>query len=387
METVNKKYVVTAQVLTPLSIGQGSEKDWVYGMDCLTQQDDEGQQWLYHLSIDKMIAAGVDLDKLSKYFATGRPEDIKNLIGSKLTQVSDRKMLLPVSSVQGLTNPVKTFLHNQLTNRPVLAGSSLKGAIRSSLFAYLRTTERDNIAVFGNMKEGTDFMRFIRVGDFEFEKTCLVNTKIYNLHRHNGEPWEGGWKHGRDNTNATFNPIGFNTIYECLPPNAIAQGSIMFADTLFEEIPTQPYYDKKEKLLKGNTPIEQFCRIISDHTFNYLDKDYTFFETYNQGAYSGNILVRLDDIMKAINECEPNGCILKMSAGSGFHSITGDWQFEDYTIDSVTLKRNGGTDKSFGYNVYGEKSQSAKSRKIAVSGSKAFSPMGFVKLTFKQADV
>ena len=32
MELVNKKYTVTAQVLTPLSIGQGSEKDWVYAV-------------------------------------------------------------------------------------------------------------------------------------------------------------------------------------------------------------------------------------------------------------------------------------------------------------------------------------------------------------------
>ena len=394
METVNKKYIVTAQVLTPLSRGQGSEKDWAYGVDFLTQQDDEGKQWLYHLCIDKMIAAGVDLDKLSKYFAAGRPEDIKNLIGSKLTQVSDFKMPLPVASVQGLANPIKTFLRNPLTNHPVLAGSSLKGAIRSILFTYLakevnkrelKEERNPNAYIFGDMKEGTDFMRFIRVGDFEFTDTCLVNTKIYNLQgaEHN---WQGGWKHSGKNTSDTFNPIGFNTIYECLPPGATAEGSIMFADILFKQIDRLiPQNNRKKDIFNDPdfSPWENICDIINNHTLDYLEKERVFFEKYGQAQNAQQIKDVLVRLYNATNDCiETDSCILKMSAGAGFHSITGDWQFDDYAIDSVTLKRNGGTDKSFGYNVYGEKSQSAKSRKIAVSGSKAFSPMGFVKLTF-----
>lgn len=372
METVNKKYTVTAQVLTPLSIGQGSEKDWVYGVDFLTQQDQEGQQWLYHLSMEKMIDAGVDLDKLSLLFANGRPEEIKRLVGNKLMQVSDFKMALPITSTQGLGNSIKTFLRNPLTNRPVLAGSSLKGAIRSVLFTYLRNTERDNVSVFGRMTDGSDFMRFIRVGDFEFEKTCLVNTKIYNLHRA-GRDWQGGWKHGGNNTSNTFNPIGFNTIYECLPPSATAEGNVMFADVLFAHIANQPLYGKKKSIMSAPDIAAKFCRIINDHTLKYLDKEITFFDTYKEGNCSINIYNNLAEIEEEcwrIHESEPLSCILKMSAGAGFHSVTGDWQFEGYIEDQRHRmdRRRGG--------------ELPKSRKIAVSGSKAFSPMGFVKLTF-----
>jgi hypothetical protein len=67
-------------------------------------------------------------------------------------------------------------------------------------------------------------------------------------------------------------------------------------------------------------------------------------------------------------------CILKMAAGSGFHSITGDWQFDDYSIDGVDTSRkiSRGTLKNV---------KSAKSRKIAILNDNEFTLMGFVKLT------
>lgn len=367
---INKKYNVTAKVLTPLSIGQGSEKDWVYGIDYLTKEDEYGHLWLYYLDLSKMVAAGVDVNKMAQTFAGGNPGAVNLLVGPKLEKVSDRKMRLPVSSEDALSNPIKTFLRNQLTNRPVLAGSSLKGALRSILFTYLREhNERDNKAVFGDMKTGNDFMRFIRVGDFEFEKTGLVNTKIFNLHQERQE-WVGGWKHSGNKTTCDFSPIGFNTIYECLLPNAVAQGAIMFADTLFDQISQQPYRDKKRELLKGRDAIEKLCTIIFNHTYDYLEKEFTFFETYSQGAYSTDICSQIDALMEELNNCEPNECILKISAGSGFHSITGDWQYADYTEASGhSLDRKHG-------------GELPKSRKIVVSGSKSFSLMGFIKLTF-----
>lgn len=372
MDTINRKYDVTAQVLTPLSIGQGSEKDWVHGVDFLTAEGNDARLWMYHLNIAKMIEVGVDVDRISSLFASGKPQEIRKLVGNKLSQVSDFQMPLPINDSAGLANPIKTFLRNPLTNRPVLAGSSIKGAMRSILFSYLRENERDNASVFGEMKNGSDFMRFIRVGDFEFEKTCLVNTKIYNLHKE-GREWEGGWKQGAI-TNTSFDPIGFNTLYECLLPNAIAQGSIMFAVRLFEKIVNQPYRTKKQGIISALDIATELCKIINNHTLGYLDKEFTFFEKYEAGKYSGNIYNHLVDIEAEcvrIQKEEPNSCILKMSAGAGFHAITGDWQFDDYVEDQqhhMDRKRGG---------------ELPKSRKIVVSGSKAFSPMGFIKLTFK----
>ena len=61
-----------------------------------------------------------------------------------------------------------------------------------------------------------------------------------------------------------------------------------------------------------------------------------------------------------------------MSAGSGFHSITGDWQFDTFSINGI----DGGKSHRGKYN--GKKS--AKSRKIATDGN-SFDLMGFVKLS------
>ena len=38
MEGVNKKYNLEIEVLTPLSIGAGAEKDWVRGFCCEQRQ-------------------------------------------------------------------------------------------------------------------------------------------------------------------------------------------------------------------------------------------------------------------------------------------------------------------------------------------------------------
>lgn len=383
---INKKYNVTAKVLTPLSIGQGSEKDWVYGIDYLTKEDEYGHLWLYHLDLSKMVAAGVDVNKMAQTFACGNPGAVNLLVGPKLEEVSDCKMRLPVSSEDALSNPIKTFLRNQLTDRPVLAGSSLKGALRSILFSYLVGNEEDkkrlrqelkfaqgsinlNNRYFGDMTKGTDFMRFIRVGDFEFEETGLVNTKIFNLHQE-GQEWDGGWKHSGKQTTCDFSPIGFNTIYECLLPNAVAQGAIMFADTLFDQISQQPYPSKKRDLMKDSDTIEKLCEIVKDATFDYLNKELDFFVKYWQGINSTQIRDAINAVMDEIDNCNSNECVLKMSAGSGFHSITGDWQYNDYTDTGVY-----GSGKNAGKKKY-------KSRKIAVSGSKSFSLMGFIKLTF-----
>ena len=229
------------------------------------------------------------------------------------------------------------------------------------------------------MTNGSDFMRFIRVGDFEFEKTCLVNTKIYNLHQENCE-WEGGWKHKRtkrdktteeNNTTTEYKPIGFNTLYECLPPDATAKGSIMFADSLFAHIANQHLYKEKQGIMFAPDIAAELCSIINKHTLNYLDKEIKFFDTYKEGDHNTDIYNNLADLEEEcwrIHESEPLSCILRMSAGAGFHAITGDWQFDDYTDAAQLDRKRGG--------------ELPKSRKIAVSGTKAFAPMGFIKLTF-----
>ncbi len=381
-ELINKKYKVTATILTPLHIGAGSEKDWVRGVDYI-----EKDRILWHLDMQKMLAADIDVNRMAQMYASGKEADVVSLVGSKLQTVSDFYMPMPCST----TNPVKVFLRNQLTGRPVLAGSSLKGAIRSVLFTYLRDkNETTNNAVFGNLNDSSDFMRFIRVGDIEFpaDSTELVNTKIFNLEGGQGH-WSGGWKHGPNESSDIFQETGFNTIYECLPVGEKAEGCIMIADELFnmfvtrnkeQNVPKAINHENKKSVVL-NQPIQYLCNIINAHTRKYIEKEKAFFSHFSQAEYSDYLYADEDDFSGAttlmlgeLDDLEKNQCVIKMSAGAGFHFITGDWQYDDYYSGTLDQKRN-------------RQGAKPKSRKIAITydGDNMFLDlMGFVKLTFEK---
>ena len=334
METINKKYDLKIEVLTPLSIGAGAGKDWVRGVDFVVNK-----RKIYKLNLKKIVKEGVNIDRLTSLFASKNEKGIINLITEpKLEKVSDFVMPLPADS----PNDIKAFVKNQLTGKPILAGSSLKGAIRSILFDYLRDSELDAKQVFGSSVKGDEFMRFIKISDAEFDGTSLVNTKIFNLQRK--RDWVGGWKHGGRETGDTFKSNGFNTIYECLKPSQSGFASIMLSLSQFDKIGNHSYNEEKRGILSND-----LFKVINNHTKEYLEKEKAFFENYSADK-TDLIIESIDKLLNLIPSDDNSYCILKMSAGSGFHSITGDWQFEDYSIDSITLKRNGGTDKSFGYN-------------------------------------
>lgn len=357
METINKKYDLKIEVLTPLSIGAGAEKDWVKGVDFVVNKGK-----IYKLNLKKIVKEGVNIDRLTSFFASKNEQGIINLITEpKLEKVSDFVMTLPADS----PNDIKAFVKNQLTGKPILAGSSLKGAIRSILFDYLRYRESDEKQVFGSSVKGDEFMRFIKISDAEFDGTSLVNTKIFNLQRK--RDWVGGWKHGGRETGDTFKSNGFNTIYECLNPSQSGFASIMLSLSQFDKFDKHLYLQKKRDILNND-----LFKVINNHTKDYLEKEKAFFEKYS--ADKTDLIIESIDKLLNLIPSDNSYCILKMSAGSGFHSITGDWQFDDYSNGQLDRKRADKKDLKTAGKIL------PKSRKIAVWGEH-FDLMGFVKLT------
>jgi len=365
METINKKYDLKIEVLTPLSIGAGAEKDWVRGVDFVVNE-----RKIYKLNLKKIVKEGVNIDQLTSLFASKNEKGIISLITEpKLAKVSDFVMPLPADS----PNDIKAFVKNQLTGKPILAGSSLKGAIRSILFKYLRDKELDEKQVFGSSVNGDEFMRFIKISDAEFDGTSLVNTKIFNLRNDNGL-WCGGWKHG-GNTDKTFKQDGFNTIYECLKPSQSGFASIMLSLSQFDKIKNHLYLQKKRDILNNDLfdiLNNDLFKVINNHTKDYLEKEKAFFENYS--ADKTYLIIESIDKLLNLIPSDNSYCILKMSAGSGFHSITGDWQFDDYSNGQLDRKRADKKDLKTAGKIL------PKSRKIVVWDNH-FDLMGFVKLT------
>ena len=181
----DKKYPIELEVLTPLSVGAGNDNEWMRGIDYVQKNGK-----VYVLDIQKAAKKGVDLDRLTSLFLKYNEQGICDLLGNQLDSVSRFVFKAPAFT----TNSIKTFLRTQLYGKPLVAGSSLKGSVRSALFSYLREDEKTNEEVFGNMKEGTDLMRFIRIADIEMPSTLLMNTKLFNLRKDDSD-WAGGWKH------------------------------------------------------------------------------------------------------------------------------------------------------------------------------------------------
>ena len=354
----DKRFPIELEVITPLSVGAGNDNEWVKGLD-FVQKDGK----VYVIDMQKVAATGVDVEALTALFLKSDDLGISQLLGGKIGELSRYVFDRPAKT----DNNIKTFLRTQFYDKPLVVGSSIKGSIRSALFNYLRMDEQKNEEVFGTMKDGTDFMRFIRIGDVEMPSTVLVNTKLFNL-RKGGEEWLGGWKQLMNKTIGDYNPVGFNTLYECVAPGEKGLGNISLAVNAFsllEEFGNvrSPYASKKRKLL--NEPINCLFQVINDVTKAYLQKEQAFFQKYD-AERSDEVLSCIESLLSMIPS-DGSSCLMKMSAGVGFHSITGDWQYDDY--DKTKFWTDG---RHAGKKKY-------KSRKIAEYNHR-LQLMGFVRL-------
>lgn len=387
------EYKFRLEILSPVHIGVDSTKWWNNGLDYIV---DNGR--VYILDTDRILReSSIDINQLSTTLAIGNLTYLKNKIRN-LEEYSKGIFKLPVS---GLTQPkeqpkeIRTIIKNPLTGEPIIPGSSLKGALSSAILAHImgyneqQTSEQlsrryfsdEMKRYFGKPDDGSAFMRFIQVSDIAFDSTMLINTKIYNLKYGDGHKLVGGWKSTKG-TDDNYSDNGLNTVYEALMPGQSAIGRIVINDELFNNINYQnkvnlQSFDKVRDLLcmKGSKGL---FSIINTYTKNIIKKEIDFFKYYG-GEYSSRIVDKLNSVLCQIPEVSDynTSCVLRMAAGSGFHSVTGDWMFnDDHYIDKIDKIKN----KSRGMR---NERESAKSRKIAVWGpndDKIFAPMGFVRI-------
>lgn len=359
MKGINDKYYIKVEVLTPLCVGAGAEKDLVKGVDYVVHNGE-----LYRLNMNLLMSDGVDISRLCSAFESHDDSAVVNLIGvKKLESVSDYVLKMPIQT----ENDIKAFYSNGICGTVIIPGSSMKGSIRSILFDVLRTEdEKDTNIIFGSMKDGSDFMRFIKISDVAFKDKILVNTKLFNLIG-SGSDWYGGWKHSISKSSEKFRPNGFNTVYEVVEPGQYAVGSIMLSKELFNQFSkfykgNQSKQTKKDQLLNPKFLFSQ----INAHTKEYLRKEKEFFQKY-PAEQSDKIESCIDGLFEQIST-DSLSCVFKMAAGVGFHSITGDWQYDDY--DETGYWESG---RNTGKKKY-------KSRRIAQYRD-SLCLMGFVKIS------
>lgn len=360
------------EIITPTHIGGAAENHWQNGMDFVVR---DNKTWILDF---KKLSEEISIDKLTLAFTrSDRTVSLDNLINNgTLNKVFSKKFEYNAGSSE-----IKRQIFNGFDGKPYIPGSSIKGAVSSILMNYFskktnfdkRNDPREKI--LGNHENS--IMRFFQFTDVQFENTFLINTKIFNLQKNNLKTWEGGWKHGKDNTTQIFNTTAFTTVYETLQ---LSQKSNMMLSFKLKAI-EQLYLDARKVDSKTktppthtsawltNNPTAELCKIINKHTIAFLEKEIKFYEKYKFDTQSKNIFENIVNLKEKVAKLDSTKeCILRLAAGSGFHSITGDWQYDDYI---ETGEHIGG--RNDGKRKY-------KSRKLAFENG-VFQPMGFIKLT------
>lgn len=387
---INKVYNIKIDILSPVHIGVDSSRWWKKGLDYIFDGDK-----VRLIDINRILKSGnVRIDQISALMANGNADDISDWIRNNLKDYSGQVLSSPIPHPK--FEEIRTQIKNPLSGKPIIPGSSLKGAASSAIFSYLMNFSKPETTAaniqrwknprrhdgdsfqsrveknFGKIDDGSSVMRFIGFSDIEFESSFLINSKIYNLHHINNanKSFIGGWKHKR-NTDSAFDNKGFNTVYEALAPGSTAYGHLYIRSGLFDAYTQNHPSNHRFKALIKEDLAEGLFKIINENTKGHLEKEIFFFKSYPEGKYSDIIIAQLESVLKKIKD-DNTSCILKIAAGTGFHSITGDWMFDDYSIDFIDSgNRNRGQK---------DHKDSAKSRKIAI-WNKMFSPMGFIEIT------
>lgn len=160
-------------------------------------------------------------------------------------------------------------------------------------------------------------MNFLKVGDSTiFPKPIILPTKVLITSHSNDKhsvKWKAGGPGQRD---VSLNFINFTTYYEYQEEGAIAIGKISFSK------PTTAMKDGKKNAneLMNYLSTESLTNLLIKKGSEYLRKEIEFWE-FGDFEFKQDIIDQLKELLQLSNSGIP---ILRIGAGQGKHSITGD---------------------------------------------------------------
>jgi hypothetical protein len=383
-EKIDKSTLIEIEIASPLHVGAAAEQHWQEGIDYFVNKGKT-----YVISLDS-LSKEIDPQELSSLLLNKSTGAIINQVKSKIDSIA-YKTFETVASKE-----IKRLIFSALGGKPYLPGSSLKGAIRSILFSHFLKAAKPNISSYSpkdlqkylesDMLGGFEnsVMRFLQFGDVPFQDSLVVNSKIFNLQQNQ----TGGWKNGKS-TDQRLIKNSFNTFYECLNVGSTGFTSFSYRSTQATNLINAANTSNKVKSPPNHTlsflnnfSFDNLFEIINRHTISYLEKEIAFFDKYQFDDASRVMLASLTYLKeKAERLDDTQACMLRMAAGSGFHSITGDWKYDIYDDkigiwNSDDVKNRLCKNKDVGKQRY-------KSRKVAIYSEgniQRAEPLGFIIL-------
>lgn len=407
----NKVYRVRLEAISPVHIGSGEEILANYGYIYFPEErkiaviDDAkllsviGEENFHHwlANLEKGVDMAIYLNDIRKL--TVRAEDI----ALRVIHVDEHAPVFKELSNQVIREQLHTG-----TGIPYLAGSSIKGAIRTALLSTTIKNDPDiddfftknktirkrgrrqetridvvqNLVDFrGNYNDRTiqqryfgnhpneDIFRLLRVGDAHFEKNSTTSVFSKSANKHFGK-----WKFENR----------FNQFVECIPSAASTHLNIQFDDILHQYSKDRKYQvndrsGNRHAVFKNkNTSaleLYQLFDTINAYTDEYLAREFDIWnEEWNTHKIIGQYLDFLEDVIQIeVNQADKNTCILRLGWATGFNNITGGWQKhkmeKDHYENLVGLLRPNKPQ----HLLY------PKTRRMTADGI----PLGFVKLTIE----
>lgn len=364
---------VNIQTLTPTHVGSGREIQNGFEYVYFPQEQKiavlDPEKILRHIGKENLHLWVSCIEKGERLI-----EKLPQLRDKTSTDVAERNIL----AQQECSKPIREQLRSG-NNHALLPGSSLKGALRTIVFGETVTEnpklakEKRNLGMvdkrggfrwsdallqktlFGQ-DPNHDIFRLLQVGDAYFSTTEVFKTQIVNK---KGKDWVVDRGEGKQ--------ISPEAWVEALPPGSEATAEIRFNDMLKSQA-------DKFKTFNSNAPklkLPALFELANTFTKRLVGDELEYWTTKADPPQGfEEYIPQLERLLEMVKNATENECILRLGWGSGFRSMTGDWQGEMYDDDYDNLVN------------------SLRSRKYeglmfpkTVRFSGAGIPMGFLKLT------
>ncbi|MEA3494437.1 MAG: type III-A CRISPR-associated RAMP protein Csm5 [Bacteroidota bacterium] len=382
---------VKIKTLTPVHIGSGvdlqSNIEYLFINDKIGVIDDKKVlQVIGEENINRWVSIINSKDNLLDYLRK-RKNDIK------LSDVALREMDVYASDI-GKNKTLKEQLHSA-KGFPMIPGSSIKGAIRTTVISYLIEKETDRVKNIINKKRSflnskgrkwdlrsfqeveseilnqllsnsfkpdanRNVFRFLQVTDSHFNYNTLVtNMQVLNLQNN-----EWRIKNGTDQ------------LTEIIGNDNEAEIRIKINSELLNRNLNKKEIKSDVGFLKD---IQSLFEIVNNHTKLLIQKEIDIWGKMEKDYPNELIdwyLETLNDCLDEAESCKENEAVIRIGGGSGWDNITGAWAKHNKELfnDNEWEKLSNLLNKNRKVSYF------PKTRKIDESGD----VLGFIKLTALQ---
>ncbi|MBL6985157.1 MAG: type III-A CRISPR-associated RAMP protein Csm5 [Candidatus Thioglobus sp.] len=364
------------ETLTPLQIGSGA--DLFPDLDFVSV---DGRPFVVdqNATFDALAVSDISLKNLGKLPSI--VEDVHRQFGEYFGYV-----LTPLSPLPQANKEIREQVKDSFA-RPYLPGSSLKGAIRTALFAeFLRNTPKQKWEKKLPLKKGGkanvgpkiaalkltqacfsanapwkkepnyDTMRLWKIGDANFAQNDLrlADVRFLNI-THNGLQWKDF--SGKGNLHDWKQSQG--VLAEALQPGATTLFDVTIDDFLLDDP------NAKRTLKWQNVPrnFAELREILNAHALFRIKREGEFYQKH--GAAASGIYA---DLWQKMDK-DKDAIYLQLGWGSGWRGMTGDWMDEPTENEMRELYRLRANNPEF-----------PKTRRLVVNENGPVLPFGWVRL-------